>query len=198
VTPASPLAEAIEEVPRQLWRPSQGESAKRPRPVGVLLSEVEPEPITWLSPKRIAQGKVTLLDGDPGLGKTTLAIDFAARVSQGQPWPDGVPCPEGGVVILTAEDGLSDTVRPRLDAAGGNPGKVVALEVAGDDNHAVSIPSDLHELKRAIERVSASLVIVDPLMAFLDGATNSRLDHDVRRASDLSPARQRAPASRWW
>jgi hypothetical protein len=151
-------------------------------PVGILLSEVEPEPITWLWPNRIARGKVTLLDGDPGLGKSALTIDFAARVSRGQPWPDGAPCPEGGVVILTAEDGLADTVRPRLDAAGGDPGKVVVLEVAGDDKHPVSIPGDVDELERAIERVGAVLVIVDPLMAFLDSATNSRMNHDIRRA----------------
>ncbi len=152
------------------------------RSVGVLLSDVEPEPISWLWPHRIARGKVTLIDGDPGLGKSVLTVDWSARVSQGMPWPDGAPCPKGGVVILTAEDGIADTVRPRLDAAGGRADQVLALQVAGEDEHAVSIPGDLADIERAISRVGAILVVVDPLAAFLDAATNTRVDHDVRRA----------------
>lgn len=79
-----------------------------------------PEPVNWLWLGRIPLGKLTLVDGDPGLGKSALMADFAARVSAGRPWPDHSLCEAGGVVLLSAEDGLADTIRPRLDAAGGD------------------------------------------------------------------------------
>jgi putative DNA primase/helicase len=150
--------------------------------VGVLLADVQPEPITWLWPGRLAVGKVTMLDGDPGLGKSVLTLDWAARLTRGLPWPDGAPCPIGGAVILSAEDGLADTIRPRLDLAGADMQRVVALQIAGTDDHEVTIPADLGTVELAIDRVDAALVIVDPLMAYLGSETNSYRDQDVRRA----------------
>ena len=67
--------------------------------VGQLLSEVMAEQVWWLWERRIPLGKLTILDGDPGLGKSALLTDAAARVSVGRPWPDGTPCEAGGVVI---------------------------------------------------------------------------------------------------
>jgi RecA-family ATPase len=72
-------------------------------------------------------GKLVVLDGDPSVGKSTLAIDRAVRLSVGAAWPDGTGCPLGDVLVLSAEDGLADTIRPRLDAAGGDPARVHAL-----------------------------------------------------------------------
>ena len=94
----------------------------------VRLADVKPERVEWLWPGRIPLGKLTLLDGDPGVGKSTLAVHLAAQVSIGGRWPDDTDCPTGGVVLLSAEDGLSDTVRPRLDAAGADSTRIVALE----------------------------------------------------------------------
>ena len=150
--------------------------------VGVLLSEVECERVAWLWPGRIPLGKITVLDGDPGLGKSTLALDLAARVTRGGLMPDGSPGVDGGVVILTAEDGLGDTVRPRLEAAGGDPTRVVALQTVGtgDNERAVSL-ENLQALEQAIRRVGAKLVIVDPVMAFLGTQTDSHRDQDIRR-----------------
>jgi len=163
------------------WTPPT--AAERIAPlVGVLLSDVRPEAIRWLWPNRIARGKTTMIDGDPGVGKSALSVDAAARVSTGTPWPDGQPCPIGGVVILTGEDGLADTVVPRLHAAGGDATRVVALPVVGTDEHEPSIPDDLEYVEQAIQRVGALLLIVDPLVAFLGAETNTRIDHDVRRA----------------
>ncbi len=153
--------------------------------VGTLLSEVSPEPVSWLWRGRIARGKITLIDGDPGTGKSALTADLAARASVGRPWPDGAPCEAGGVVIVSYEDGLSDTIRPRIDAAGGDPSRVLALATVPDGEggeRALSIPEDLPLLRRAIERVEAVLVIVDPLMAALSGERNAHKDQDVRRA----------------
>lgn len=85
----------------------------------VAASEIEPEAVTWLWPRRLAQGKVHLLDGDPGLGKSTLLLDLAARLSNGSPWPDAEHGRELQTsLVLSAEDGAADTVVPRLKAAG--------------------------------------------------------------------------------
>jgi hypothetical protein len=89
----------------------------------ICMADVEPESIDWLWPGRVARGKITMIAGDPGLGKSTVTLDMAARVSTGRPWPDApdVSTPVGSVILLSAEDGLADTIRPRLDAAGPNP-----------------------------------------------------------------------------
>jgi hypothetical protein len=152
---------------------------------GVLLSEVVPERLRWLWEGRIALGKLNLVDGDPGTGKSAATTDLAARVTVGKPWPDGAGCEAGGVVILSAEDGLADTIRPRFDAAGGDPSRVVAVSIVPDaegNERQIAIPEDLPVIEAAIERVDAVLVVIDPLMAFLPGEVNSHRDQDVRRA----------------
>lgn len=152
---------------------------------GVLLSEVSPERVRWLWPGRIARGKLNLIDGDPGTGKSAMTTDLAARVSVGKAWPDGEECERGGVVICSAEDGLADTIRPRFDAAGGDPSKAVALSTVPDsegNGRQLTIPDDLGAIEAAIGRVGALLVVVDPLMAFLPGTTDSYKDQHIRRA----------------
>lgn len=146
---------------------------------GVVMANVRPEPLSWLWPGRIPAGKLTVLDGDPGLGKTTILLDLAARITTGRPMPDGATGRHGGVVVATAEDDLGDTIRPRLDAAGADCSRVVALPVAQFSNI-----GELEVLRAAIQQNSAVLVIVDPLMAYLGtGAEcNSWRDQDVRRA----------------
>lgn len=153
-------------------------------PPGVLLSEVQPERVEWFWEGRIPLGKITLIEGDPDNGKSAMTTDLAARVSTGRSWPDGAPCRRGGAVLLNAEDGLADTIRPRLDAAGGDASRVLALATVGDGEHErmLSIPEDLGLIRRGIERVGALLVVVDPLMAFLSGDVNAHRDQDVRRA----------------
>jgi hypothetical protein len=81
-------------------------------PTGTLLSEVEPESVEWLWPGRVPLGKLTVLDGDPGLGKSAMTLDIAARLSAGLELPDGERCEPAGVVLMSAEDGLGDTIRP--------------------------------------------------------------------------------------
>jgi hypothetical protein len=155
------------------------------RPVGKLLSEVEPERVSWLWDRRIPKGKLTIIDGDPGYGKSALTTDFAARVTVGRPWPDGAPCEPGGVVLMNAEDGLADTIRPRIQAADADPSRVLALATDPDKDGVerfLSIPEDIPIVERGIERVGAVLVVVDPLMAFLSGRVNANNDQEVRRA----------------
>jgi hypothetical protein len=156
-----------------------------PRPVGKLLSEVEPESVEWLWPGRLPLGKLAVLDGDPGLGKSAVTLDLAARVSAGLELPDGGRCEPAGVVLLSAEDGLADTIRPRLDAAGADVERIVALSTLAERDGAertISLTQDLGDIERDIRCVRAALVVVDPLMAFLSGKTDSHKDQDVRRA----------------
>ncbi|MHB8160593.1 MAG: AAA family ATPase [Thermoleophilia bacterium] len=154
--------------------------------VGILMSQVQPERVSWFWQGYIPLGKLTVLDGDPGLGKSTLALNVAARVSRGHAMPDGSGGGEpAGVVILSAEDGLGDTIRPRLEAAGADLSRIVALPACpdseGGEEHPPVLPDDLGWIEKAIERVDAKLVIIDPLMAFLSGQTNSHRDQDIRR-----------------
>ncbi len=162
----------------------------------VYLSAVEPERLRWLSRGRLAAGKLTILDGDPGLGKSTLLADWAARVSRGQPLPDGDACPPRGVVLLSAEDGVADTIRPRFEAAGADLDRVLVLQAVPDAlsspgiGRLPTIPDDLHRLEEAIADADAALLILDPLMAYLGDHTNAHRDQDVRRA--LAPVAQLA------
>jgi RecA-family ATPase len=152
---------------------------------GILVSEVEPERVEWLWPGRLPLGKLAVLDGDPGLGKSVVTLDVAARVSAGRELPDGRPCESAGVVLLSAEDGLGDTIRPRLDAAGADSERIFALSTvveAKGGERVISLTKDLAVIDRAIERVGAGLVVVDPLMAFLSEKTDSYKDQDIRRA----------------
>jgi hypothetical protein len=164
-------------------RPSRSDVA--PHVPGVLLSDVQPEHVKWMWPGRLAERKITVLDGDPGVGKSSITLDLAARITRGAAWPDGSRNAGGGVVVLAAEDGIADTVRPRFDAAGGDAARVrviAMLSNADGDERMPTIPDDLQSVEAAVADVRARLVIVDPLMAYLGRDTNSYRDQDVRRA----------------
>ena len=154
-------------------------------PVGVLMRDVRRETVSWLWRNRIPFGKVTLLDGDPGQGKTTLALAIAAALTRGYKLPgNDAPLEPAGVVVVILEDGLGDTIRPRLEAVGADLTKVWALtEVPTDEGpRPITLPDDICVLERAVEFMGAKLVIIDPLMGVLSGKLDSYRDQDVRRA----------------
>ncbi len=92
-------------------------------------------------------------------------------------------CEPAGVVILSAEDDLSDTIRPRLEAAGADLARIVALTAVNTgDNTRLPMLSDLDAIKHAIAQVNARLVIIDPLMAYLSSKIDSYRDQDIRRS----------------
>lgn len=126
------------------------------------------------------------MDGDPGLGKSAVTCDLAARISTGREMPDGTPLVEPrGVVLVSCEDGAADTIVPRLIAAGADRSRIVHLPIARRKNGAevpLVIPDDLEQVHHAIRRVEAGLVIIDPLVAHLSERTNSWNDQHVRRA----------------
>ncbi|MDP9354428.1 MAG: AAA family ATPase [Chloroflexota bacterium] len=153
-----------------------------PRPEGgVYASEVEPEDVVWRSRGRVAAGKHTDLTGNPGWGKSTLTLDWAARYTRGWPLPDGDPMEPQGVVLLSAEDGAADTIRPRLEAAGADLDRVVIM-TAKADGSLPSVPADIPLIEDWVRKVGAGLVVIDPLMAYLGREINAHRDQDVRRA----------------
>src|SRR5262249_23252016 len=119
------------------------------------VSDIEAKPVRWLWPGRIARGKVTIIAGNPGVGKSQLTPSIAAIVTTGGRWPvDRNPCPPGDVVFLSAEDDPADTLRPRLEAAGADPHRIhvidpIVLGYTGDgrqQNRAFSLQRDLEAL----------------------------------------------------
>src|SRR5262252_7265677 len=131
------------------------------------LTSIEPKPVDWLWPGWIPAGTVTVLDGDPGLGKSTLLLDLAARVSRGLSMPDGsrggAPA---GVVILSAEDDPARVIRPRLELAGADLERVALVSILTGDGAEREPTIDAPDLKRveaAVREVSARLLVVDPL-----------------------------------
>src|SRR5256714_5499981 len=157
-------------------------------PPGLLLSEVDTQEIIWLWEKRIPLGNITVLDGDPGMGKSLIAAHIAACVSTGRPMPDGTPGKQGGVIFIAPEDSPQDTLKPRLEAAGGDPSQVLLLNTVEDldakrrtiYDRPFSLAHDLDLLENAIKRMHAVLVIIDPLMAVLGNTIDSSRDQSVR------------------
>jgi RecA-family ATPase len=169
------------------WTPV---APKAPRPAMRWLSDIPSESISWLWPGRIPLGKLTLFCGDPGLGKSLVALDCAARVTQARDWPDGAPGMElpGSVLLLSAEDDPADTQRPRLEAAGAEITKVRIIDgvevSAGEDGarrvRPFCLGTDIPILKTMVRQtLSVRMVIIDPLLAFTIG-TDTHKNSDVR------------------
>ena len=153
-------------------------------PVVARLQDCQSTPIHWLWPARVPAGKLTLLVGDPGLGKSFVTLDIAARISRGQALPrvsNEQPAAErsmpGSIVLLSAEDDVSDTIRPRLIAAGADLSRIIALQAVNcpdPDTRRVrqesfSLASDLDVLERVIGRVLV-LRAFKPVAAALESA----------------------------
>jgi putative DNA primase/helicase len=192
------------------YSPKPGSPAAAPDCAGphiVRLSDVKPEQVRWLWPGRIATGKLTLIAGDPGLGKSFLTLDIAARVSNGAGWPDasGQRYEPGDVVLLSAEDDVADTIRPRLDAAGADVARIVAIEaVRAPDKHGklstrpVDLSQDVEHVEAAIRQLAnPKLVVVDPISAYM-GETDSHNNAETRamlaKLADLAARRRVAVA----
>jgi hypothetical protein len=138
--------------------------------------------IDWLIPGWIPLGKLTVLDGDPGLGKSTFLADITARVSSHGIGFNQRQGPTGDVIFLSAEDCLEDTVRPRLEAAGANLERIHTIRcmVQGEEERPVEIPADLPFIDDMIDRYKAKLFILEPLAAYLCGADANK-DQEIRR-----------------
>jgi len=154
-------------------------------------STIRPERTRWLWRDRVPLGAVTLLAGKQGLGKSTLTVELAARLSRGE-LPGDLRGSRAGTLVVSYEDAPSSTISPRLRAAEADLARVhiVTAEVEGVPD-LVALPVDLDELGRAARLHQARLLVVDPLVAALPaGELNAHRDQDVRRA--LAPLGQLA------
>lgn len=168
-----------------------------PGPVLRCLADVEPREVRWLWPGRVPLGRISLLVGRPGEGKSFLTTDMAARVSAGRTWPDGGACPGGTVILVSAEDDPHDTIRPRLDAHGADVRRVHLLATVrrrGEGGRLVEAMftlEDLPALEAAIQRhPDCRLIVIDPIGSFIGGGTDSHRDNEVRAV--LAPVAQLA------
>ncbi len=164
-------------------------------------SDIQPQPVKWLWPGRIARGKLTVLAGHPGLGKSQVALDFVATVTTGGRWPDGTDAERGSALILSAEDDPEDTIRPRLEAAGADLTRcyiVGAVRRPDGGPRAFSLQDDLTRLASVLDDIGdVALIDIDPITAYLGGEINSHHNAEVRAV--LAPfaelaARRRAAA----
>ncbi len=167
----------------QAWT---AKTTPEPGPVLTCMADVDPRPVSWLWPSRIPLGRITLLVGRPGEGKSFLTIDAVSRVSTGTPWPDGSECPKGSVILISAEDDPADTIRPRLDAHYADVRRVHLLSAVrrADDKgtyERLITLADVDAIETALARMpDCKLIIVDPIGSFLGGQTDAHRDNEVR------------------
>lgn len=153
------------------------------------LADIQPEPVQWLWPRRLALGKLNLIAGDPGLGKSQLTLAMAATVTTGGTWPDGSRAPQGNVILISCEDEAGDTIRPRLDAAGADVRRVHTFDwVRTQDRNGApvrahfDVAEHMGQLEDLVRRIGdVRLIVIDPVTAFL-GRADSHKTADVRQA----------------
>ena len=154
-----------------LKEPSKPETVKIIR-----MSDVELTPVEWLWKPYLPFGKLSVLQGNPGEGKTYFAMHLAAACTNGKLLPNMERMEPFNVIYQTAEDGLGDTVKPRLIEAGADLDRVLVI----DDSEVQLTLSD-ERIEKAIVENNARLVIIDPIQAYL-GA-----DVDMNRANEVRP-----------
>ncbi len=144
----------------------------------IKMNEVQAEPVRWLWHPYIPYGKITLVQGDPGDGKTTFVLAVAALLSNGQAMPEcdsTDPTAPQTVIYQTAEDGLADTVKPRLEQLGADCNRIHVID---EDERSLSLADE--RIEQAIIKTDAKLFIIDPLQAYLGGS-------DLNSAAGIRP-----------
>lgn len=144
-------------------KPLNGTGRPKVEPLVLTLDQIEEESVSWLWANRIPIGKLTLIDGDPGAGKSFLCLAIAAAVSRGQSLPDSKISSASNVLILAVEDGAADTIKPRLRTLGAemtriavpNPGRGLAPTLMNPES-----------IEQMVREVGPFLVVVDPIIAF--------------------------------
>lgn len=153
-------------------------------------ADIHPEAISWFWNQRIAIGKLTLLAGQPGLGKSQITQALAAATTADVPWPcDEGRAPQGQVVVLSAEDDPADTQVPRLLAAGANVKRVHIISAVREKdakgNRTFNIQADMDLIEREMDRIgNVTLLTIDPLSSYL-GKVDSHNNTDVRGVLEL-------------
>jgi hypothetical protein len=154
----------------------------KPRAIVHRLADVERENVTWMWQGFLPHKKLVIVDGMPGVGKSTLTADIAAKVSTGATFPCGTENRARGVLFLAVEDGVADTIRPRVEAAGGDVERVYAMsgvEIQGQES-APDLSKHIEIIRNLVIEHDIGLIIIDPIMALLGANVDSYRDQDVR------------------
>ncbi|MDD6482210.1 MAG: AAA family ATPase [Lachnospiraceae bacterium] len=142
----------------------------------IKMSEVQSQEIEWLWYPFIPYGKLTIVQGDPGDGKTTLILNIAAKLSKGEGLDDAMKLTESmNIIYQTAEDGLADTVKPRLEKAGADCERIVVI-----DERDKSLSMADERLEEAIIQTGARMLILDPIQAYLGGGMDMNRANEAR------------------
>ena len=142
----------------------------------IKMSEVQSQEIEWLWYPFIPYGKLTIVQGDPGDGKTTLILNIAAKLSKGEGLDDAMKLTEPmNIIYQTAEDGLADTVKPRLEKAGADCERIVVID---ESDKSLSMADE--RLKEAIIQTGARMLILDPIQAYLGGGMDMNRANEAR------------------
>ena len=142
----------------------------------IQMSDIETEEVSWLWYPFIPYGKLTIVQGDPGDGKTTLVLNIAARLSKGDSMDDGMRCDEPiNIIYQTAEDGLADTVKPRLENAGADCSRIMVID---ESDKSLSMADE--RLEEALQKTNAKLLILDPIQAYLGGGMDMNRANEAR------------------
>ena len=175
--------EAVNACIEAVTLPGQAVSAAAERRVDLVRgSELAPEPVTWFWTGWLAAGKMHILGGAPGTGKTTIAMALAATVTTGGRWPDGSISPAGNVVIWSGEDDPQDTLIPRLALSGADLSKVYFISDVrdGKERRSFDPAKDMDMLRIELDKIGdVLLLIVDPIVAAIMG--DSHKNAEVRR-----------------
>ena len=142
----------------------------------IKLSEIQAEEVKWLWFPMIPYGKLTIVQGDPGDGKTTLILNIAAKLSRGEGLDENIkPTEPMNIIYQTAEDGLADTVKPRLEMAGADCERIMVI-----DESEKSLSMIDERLEEAIIKTNAKLLILDPIQAYLGGGMDMNRANEAR------------------
>ena len=142
----------------------------------IQMSEIETEEISWLWFPFIPYGKLTIIQGDPGDGKTTMVLNLAAKLTKGETLDEGMDCGEPvNVIYQTAEDGLADTVKPRLESAGADCTRIMVID---ESDKSLSMADE--RIEEALKTTNAKLLILDPIQAYLGGGMDMNRANEAR------------------
>ncbi len=142
----------------------------------IRMSQIQSQEIEWLWYPFIPYGKLTIVQGDPGDGKTTLVLNIAAKLSKGECLDEDMKLIEPvNVIYQTAEDGLADTVKPRLELAGADCERIIVID---ESDKSLSMIDE--RLEEAIVKTNAKLLILDPIQAYLGGGMDMNRANEAR------------------
>lgn len=185
-----------EEEARSSLRQAFGQARREPwirdGAIAVPFSTMKPKPVSWVVLLRVPAGEISLLAGDPGLGKSQMTVSWAAEVTTGS-----FMAQASDVLMISGEDSPERTTLPRLQAAGADLARVHLMQMwRGGEESWITLPDDLAEMERLIQQKKVRLVVIDPVNAFFNSGVDPWKDTAVRQVlGKLKAVAERTGAS---